>query len=144
MFQKFYLFVMSPSNMPIWICFTELPHTTTPIQVVNLLSKTKFNSKKNFSTFDHRLQFILYCNKYDINEGVMWNIFTLTLTCLAKEWYRSLPFTSINTWDEFTKNFLHAFEDYNYEKVCDHLDALRRFESETLNDFLIRFKLIFL
>jgi hypothetical protein len=38
--------------------------------------------------------------------------------------------------------FLHAFKDYDYKKVSDQLETLCRFEAESFNDFLIRFKLI--
>jgi len=38
--------------------------------------------------------------------------------------------------------FFHAFLNYDYEKVCDQLETLHRFEGESFNDFIIQFKLI--
>jgi len=100
---------MAPSKIPIWSCFTRLTPTITLIKVVKLLSKTKFNGKENVYAFDHVLQFIINCSDYDIDEGVIFGIFTLTLTRLAKYWCQSLLVASVPTWDEFTRIFIHAF-----------------------------------
>jgi len=100
---------MAPFTIPIWMCFTRITPTTTLIKVVKLLSKTKFNGKENVYAFDHVLQFIINCNDCDIDEGVIFGIFTLTLTCLAKYWCRSLLVAFVHTWDEFTRIFIHAF-----------------------------------
>jgi len=49
---------------------------------------------------------------------------------------------SIHSWDEFARMFLHAFQDYDYDKVCLELENLHRFEGQSFEDFLTRFKLI--
>jgi hypothetical protein len=72
----------------------------------------------------------------------MCTIFTLTVTCQAKNRCLSLPVASIHSWYEFSIILLHAFQDYYYDKVCLELDNLSRFEGESFEDFLTRFKLI--
>jgi hypothetical protein len=95
--------------------------------------------------YDHVLQFIQnFTNSFfsDIDEGILCRIFTLTLTGQAKDWCLLLLVASVDSWDQFTIMFLHAFQDYDYDKVCDQLETLHRFEGESFNDFLFRFKLI--
>lgn len=67
---------------------------------------------------------------------------TLTFIGQAKKWCQSLSDASIRRWDEFITNFLHAFQDYDYGKVCIELENLKIFEGESIMDFIIRFKLI--
>lgn len=112
------------------------------MKVVKHLSKVKFNGELKKNSFDHIFQFILNCKKIDIDDGIICRIFTLTLTSQTKDRCRSLSITSIHGWDKLTINFLHTFHDYDYEKVCDQLETLRRFEGEPFSDFHIRFKLI--
>jgi hypothetical protein len=89
---------MDSSKLPIWSCiFGRASSTTT--KVVNYLSKIKFNGESNSSSFHHVHQFILNCKNYDIDDGVMCNIFTLPLTDWTKEWCLSFPFSYVDTWD---------------------------------------------
>jgi hypothetical protein len=36
----------------------------------------------------------------------------------------------------------HSYQDYDYDKVCDKLESLRRFQGESFDNFLSRFKLV--
>lgn len=104
------------------------------------MSKKKFNGENNASAYEHVYHFILNCNHYDIDEGVMCKLFTLSLAGIVKHWCKVVPFSSICTWDAFVIIFLHTF--YHFETICDELENLRRFEGESLDKFRIRFKLI--
>lgn len=106
------------------------------------MAKVKFNGESIFSAFDHIFQFIKKCNDYDIDESVMYGIFTLTLTGQAKYWCLSLPVTSVDSWDDFSRIFLQNFQEYNCDHVCQELEKLHRIEGESYVDFLLRFKLI--
>lgn len=138
---KFYLFTMAPSKLT-WSCFSICAPFATPIKLVNLLSKTKFNGKGNVYVYDHIIQFILNCNDYDIYESVICRAFTLTLIGLAKDLCWSLLVFSVHIWNEFTRVFMHAFQHYNHEKVCNQLENLHRFEEESFENFLFRYKII--
>ena len=65
--------------------------------------QTLFHVKYNGKTFvfNHLLQFILSCNNFNIDEGVICNVFTITLIGKAKDWCLSLPVASVHSWDEF-------------------------------------------
>jgi hypothetical protein len=106
------------------------------------LYKIKLNGESNFSAFNHVHQFILNCNDFDIDEGIMWRNFTLTFTSHVKDWCESLPVASIDSWDEFSRMFLQTFRDYDYIQVFLELENLCRIEGESYEDFLLRFKLI--
>jgi hypothetical protein len=107
------------------------------------LSKVKFNGESNSFAFHHVHQFILNCKKFDIDDGVMCRIFTLTLTGQAKDWCRSFPVASIDSWDEFARMFLQTFQDYDCNQVFQELENLCKIEGESYEYFLLRFKLIF-
>ena len=49
---------MAPLKLPIWSCIHGRASSNTPPEVVRLLSRVKFNGKKNSSTFNHVFQFI--------------------------------------------------------------------------------------
>jgi hypothetical protein len=95
---------MAP-KLPIWSCISGRT-SSTPTKVVKHLSKVKFNGESNSFAFHHVHQFILNCKNFDIDDGVMCRIFTLTLTGQAKDWCRSLPVASVDSWDEFARMFL--------------------------------------
>jgi len=42
------------------------------------------------------------------------------------------------------QDFLHAFENYNYEELCDEILKLRKKKDESMNHFSLRFKCIIL
>jgi len=76
---------MASSKIPIWSCNSGRASCNTPLKVVKLLSKIKFNGKNSVCAFDHVHQFILNCNNYDIDKDVMCNIFNLTLIGQAND-----------------------------------------------------------
>jgi hypothetical protein len=53
-----------------------------------------------------------------------------------------LPATSIHTWEQFTRDFLDAFVNYNYEELCNEILKLRKKRDEFVNDFSLIFKCI--
>jgi len=122
---------MVPSKIHVWSCISRQASSSTPKKVVKHLSKIKFNGESSFYAFNHVHQFILNCNNFDIDDDIMCRIFTLTFTCHAKEWYESLPISSVNSWDEFSRIFLHTFQDSNCTQVYLELENLCRIEGES-------------
>jgi hypothetical protein len=50
---------------------------------------------------------------------------------------------SIHTWEQFMREFLHAFENYDYDKLCEEILELRKNEDESLEYFVIIFTHLF-
>jgi hypothetical protein len=50
-----------------------------------------------------------------------------------------LSATSIHTREQFKHEFLHAFENYDYDKLCEEILELKKNEGESLEDFFVRF-----
>lgn len=86
---------MAPHKIPPWSCFSRPNPTITPIKVVKIMSKVKYNGKT--FVFNHLLQFILSCNNFNIDEDNICRIFTLTLTEKAKDWFLSLPIAYVHS-----------------------------------------------
>jgi hypothetical protein len=76
----------------------------------------------------------------DINDGyVICRIFTLTFASRVKRWRETLSDASIHTWEHFVHDFFHAFENYDYDKLCAEISELTKHKDESLKDFFIRF-----
>jgi len=134
---------MDSYKIHIWSFIFGRAYSSTPTKVVKYLSKIKFNGESIFFTFDHIFQFILNCNKYDINKSLMCRIFTPTFSGQAKDWGLSLLVAYVDSWDEFAQIFLKTFQDYDCNQVCLKLENLCRIEGESYEDFILTFKLIF-
>jgi hypothetical protein len=96
-------FLFNGSKLPIWSCISSKAFCSTPTKVVKYLLKVKFDGKSKISAYDHVLQFIQnFTNSsfYDIDEGILCMIFTLTLIGHAKDWCESLPVSSVDSWDQ--------------------------------------------
>ena len=120
---------MAPLKLPIWSCIYGRASANTPPEIVRHLSKVNFKGKRNTYVFNYVLQFIQKIsnsNIYDIDEVILCRIFTLTFLEKAKSWCQSLLVASIHTWDQFIIIFLCKFDNYDYEQVCDEIEALRR------------------
>jgi hypothetical protein len=50
-----------------------------------------------------------------------------------------LSAASIHTWEQFTRDFLHDFENYCYNNLCAKILKLKNNEDESLKDFVIIF-----
>jgi hypothetical protein len=68
---------------------------------------------------------------------------TLTFAGRVKNWCKTLLATSIHTWEQFMNDFLHAFENHDYDKLCEKKLELRKNEDGSLKGFVIIFTHIF-
>jgi hypothetical protein len=67
----------------------------------------------------------------------------LLLKAELKVGVRLCQATSIHTWEQFMCEFLHAFENYDYDELCKEILELRKEKDESLEDFSLRFMCLF-
>jgi hypothetical protein len=72
-------------------------------------------------------------------RNIICRLFTLTFAGRVKSWCETLSPASIHTWEQFMRKFLHAFENYDYDNLCEEILELKKNEDESLKDFVIRF-----
>jgi len=96
----------------------------------------KFDSEKGTSADDHINNFYLSLQMMKVQyNGVACCLFPHTLENKAT-WYRSLPISSIQTWDEFRKSFLDKFSDDKTPSILlTELSTLKCNKKENVNDF---------
>lgn len=114
-----------------WVCLLDSMHCS--ILESTWLTVNFHCKRKKLCTSDSTFSFI--------DKGVLCRIFTLTFIGKSKRWCEFLPIVSIYNCDDFLTKFLHTFEDYDYEYVCNELENQRQFENEFTIEFTIRFKL---
>jgi hypothetical protein len=131
---------MDPSQIPLWRCISgSVPHNT-PRKIINLLSKIKFDGEGETSASEHIIQFCLVCFLRILLMKVSYaGCSLLLLKVELKVGVRLCPTTSIHTWEQFMHEFLYAFENYNYDELCEEILELRKKKDESLEDFSLRF-----
>lgn len=70
----------------------------------------------------------------------MMKLFMKSLEESAKQWYRSLPNNSINSWDEFMSVILLQYEERVDPKFTIHeLATIKKWVNELISDFNDKF-----
>jgi hypothetical protein len=108
--------------------------------ILHFLSQLKFDGEGEISASEHAFNFWKFCCSHNITNGnVICRLFTLTFAGRVKSWCETLSVASIHTWEQFMHEFLHAFENYDYDNLCAEILELRKNKDESLEDFVIRF-----
>jgi hypothetical protein len=63
---------------------------------------------------------------------------SLTFRGWVKCWFESFLANSIHSWFEFGTEFLSDFNNFDYDKLGEELNCLRKENDESLEDFAIR------
>jgi hypothetical protein len=131
---------MDPSQAHTWRCIYGSVSCSTPINIVTLLKKVKFDGKGETYVYKYAFEFIQNYFSHNItHEGIMCNLFTLTFEGWIKIWCENLPIASIHTWKQFIHEFLYAFENYDNDKLCNKLQGPSKVQDESLEEFTLRF-----
>jgi hypothetical protein len=122
---------MDPSQTHLCICiFFHVP-CNTPRKLIDLLSRIKFNGKRDIIPSENILQLCFSCfSQKIVHEGVIGMIFTLTFEARVKSWCETFPTGSIHTLGQIIRIFLHAFENYNYDTLCEVMINIRKGNNE--------------
>jgi hypothetical protein len=131
---------MAPAQTLIWRFFFKRNSFDASIKILNLLSKVQFDGEEVTFAPKHVLQFIQNCISYNIfNQDVMCKLFTSTIEGRVRRWCETLPIASIHTFKQFIDEFLSVFAKYDFDRLCDEFNHLRKEKVEPLEDFSIRF-----
>jgi hypothetical protein len=91
-----------------------------PNKTVSLLSKLTFDGGGDVSAKDHLNKFWCKCIKHDISDlKVLCRLFAFTFRGRIKHWFESFPAYHIFDWFQFVEEFLDAFENYDYNQLCE-------------------------
>lgn len=131
---------MAPAQTLIWRFFFKRNSFDASIKILNLLSKVQFDGEEVTFAPKHVLQFIQNCISYNIfNQDVICKLFTPTIEGRVRRWCETLPIASIHTFKQFIDEFLSVFAKYDFDRLCDEFNHLRKEKVEPLEDFSIRF-----
>jgi hypothetical protein len=131
---------MAPSHIPLWRCFSGTVPPKPPRNILHFLSQLRFDGESEISASEHALHFWKFCCSHNITDGnTICRLFTLTFAGRVKSWCETLSIASIHTWEQFMREFLHAFENYDYDNLCAEILELKKNEDESLEDFVIIF-----
>jgi hypothetical protein len=96
-----------------------------PNETVSFLSKITFDGEGNVSTKDHISNFWCKRIKHDIsNLKVLCRLFSFTFRGRIKHWFESFPAYYIFDWFQFVDELLDAFENYDYNQLCEEIQTL--------------------
>ena len=125
MFKKLY---------PTWIDSIPFPRG---FQIPDL---TLFNGEENQSTIEHVGRFCLQIGELGHDEVYRLKLFPHSLTRNAFTWFISLPPNSVHSWQEMEEQFHAQFFRHEPEISMADLAKLKQKPSETVEQFLTRFK----
>ena len=125
---------------------TVLEHTfnvSLPVisnKTVDIFSELAFDGEENTSAIDHISNFFYKCLIHKIvDSNVTCRLFALTFQGRVKVWFEFFRANSIHSLSEFVFEFLSNFINYDYDELSEELSSLRKENSESFNDFAIRF-----
>jgi hypothetical protein len=118
---------MAPSQILVWELFFNIPSIKIPSETLYLLSELTFNGEGSTSAEDHLSNFFYKCLKHNmVDTKVVCRLLTLTFGGRVKCWFESFPTNSIHSWFEFGTDFLSNFNNFDYDKLGEELDCLRK------------------
>ena len=127
---------MAHAQIPVWESVFNFSLVNIPNETINLLSKLEFDGKGDISAREHLGKFLCKCNKHKIVDlNATCRLFSLTLKRRIKCWLENFPLNFLFTWFQFAHEFLDTFKDYNSNKLCSELQAIRRKKGESSEEF---------
>ena len=99
--------------------FSSTVPPKTPRNILHFLSQLIFDGESEICTHEHALHLGIFCGSHNITDGItICKMFTLTFSSQVKKWCDTFPATSSHTSKQFMLEFLHAFENYDYDGLC--------------------------
>jgi hypothetical protein len=90
-----------------------------PRNILHFLSQLIFDGESEICTYEHALHLWRFCGSHNITDGnTICKMFTLTFAGPVKKSCETFLATSIHTSKQFMLEFLHAFENYDYDGLC--------------------------
>ncbi|XP_056860219.1 uncharacterized protein LOC108838444 [Raphanus sativus] len=105
--------------------------------LLNQIENNKFHGLAAENPFDHLDSFDRYCGLSKINgvsdDAFKLKLFPFSLGDKARQWEKSLPSSSITTWDDYKKAFLEKF--FSTSKTADYRNEISGFKQQNLEGF---------
>jgi hypothetical protein len=101
---------------------------------------TKFNIDTAKTTYEHVGQFLAHVNDIGITDVHKVRLFLLSLSGTAFNWFTSLALNSVDTWPSLEQKFHDYFYNGEVELRLSDLTGVRQRHSETVPEYLKRFR----
>ena len=114
-----------------------------PRKEVDLLPR--FKGEGNASANEHIKKYeSIICLLNVVHEDVVCRLFPLTLKGKAFYWFNVFPIHSVHNWSQFKNLFENSLDNYDPIKIHNNLYEMQVNDGESINDFNIRFRQVFL
>jgi hypothetical protein len=100
----------------------------------------KFIGDDAKTTYEHIRHFLAQVNNVGITNVHKIRMFPLSLTGVAFNWFTSLPLNLIDSWVSLEQKFYNYFNNGEVEPWLSDLTSLRQKYTETVSDYLRRFR----
>ena len=120
-------------------CFSRQITFHFETELLKQLTKVKFDGEGEILAQEHVFQFTYNCfvNKI-LDQDVLCRLLTFTFKGRVKEWFVTLPFAFVNSFEHFVDIFTLSFGHYDFVRLCDEWKQLTINKGESLEDFAIR------
>ena len=131
---------MAPTNIPMFEYAFNYGCTSIKkhfMEIVDSLSKLKYDGESNVSSSNHIWAFLLKCKSFRIiDDGdLVSKLFTLTLRGRIKCWFESLLAKSIHSWEQLFDLFRISHWNYNCNELHLEMENIHMHQGETLEQF---------
>lgn len=102
----------------------------------------KFAGNNAITCEDHLRNFLDMMSDYEVEgEDVVMNLFVLSLTEDAREWFKRLPKSSIGDWKDIECCFKEKYGDKkNPSYILTEFNNIKKLQNESVTDFNTRFQ----
>ena len=101
--------------------------------------EVKFDGEGEILAQEHVLQFTYNCSDNEIlDQDVLCRLLAFTFKGRVKEWFVTLPFSSVHSCKHFLDIFILYFGHYDFVRLCDGWKKLTIKKGESLEYFAIR------
>ena len=134
-----YVYSFCSSRELVFSCFSKQIGFHFQIDLLKRLIEVKFDGEGGILAQEHVLQFTYNClvNKI-LDPDVLCRLLAFTFEGRVKEWFVTLPISSVHSFEHFVDLFVLSFGHYDFVRLCDEWKLLTRRKGESLEDFAIR------
>jgi hypothetical protein len=107
-----------------------------PNEIISHLANLTFDGGGDVSANDHINKFWCKCIKHDISDlKFLCRLFSFTFRGRIKHLFESFLAYHIIDWFQFVDEFLYAFENYDYNQLCEEFQTLLINDNSSLEGF---------
>ena len=131
-----YVYSSFYAHESIFSCFYRHNSFQFQTDVLNQLREVKFDGKGEILTQEHVLRFTYNCLVNNIlDQDVLCRLLAFTFEGRVKEWFVTLPLSSVHSFEHFVDLFVLSFGHYDFVRLCNECKQLIGQKGESLEDF---------